>query len=613
MKDELEEQVLEQISVDEVLKHVEHLSEKIGARVPGSTLEYNGAVYVKNVLDSYGIPVKIETLDVYLDRPIESRLALVKPESKDVVCESFAWCASTHPDGAIDDLVYLGYGLVDDYKDKIVEGKIVLVDQGKIRRSEKVKNAENNGAVAVILSSSFPGDTVSGLGTVSCHHGNPVSSTKLPGISAVGITYEEGLNLKKMLERGLVTIRIKVTRKREWKKTWGVVATLKGSKKPEEEIWLDTHLDNWGPGAHDSGSQIAGILELARIMSKFSDRLDRTIKFAFWGAHEAGMIGSFTYVLDKHSEEMRKAILCCCAGATLGVEGVGREEYRTRASPELESLVEEIVEDYGIYTKWKNQHPLWSGDEHLAFYLAGVPVIENDGWYAHSKCYVWHTTGRDTYRHIKVDPQGIKDQIIVNGALLIRVSNSDVLPYDYSRLVGAIKKELMVIQSFVTAVDFSMVAEAAKKSEVTSKKFYESLSKLLLNRRKIVQLGKAVSSETQNKIEEFCRAVNKTLKVLIRRLILTLHTETHKDMRTGRFVMPFFVAVDVPPIQALATLNKLGREMVKLNSDSEESKALKARIEKWNSNLIDEFENATCTLMELESESTKLIVSMLGT
>lgn len=74
-----------------------------------------------------------------------------------------------------------------------------------------------------------------------------------------------------------------------------VIATLAGTKYPEEYVVLGAHYDSYAggsyePGADDNATGTAGILEIARILSQYE--FDRTIIFATWSGEEYGLYGS---------------------------------------------------------------------------------------------------------------------------------------------------------------------------------------------------------------------------------------------------------------------------------------------------------------------------------
>jgi hypothetical protein len=74
-----------------------------------------------------------------------------------------------------------------------------------------------------------------------------------------------------------------------------VIATLTGTKYPDEYIVLGGHYDSYAggssePGADDNATGAAGILEAARILSQYE--FDRSIIFATWSGEEYGLYGS---------------------------------------------------------------------------------------------------------------------------------------------------------------------------------------------------------------------------------------------------------------------------------------------------------------------------------
>lgn len=85
-----------------------------------------------------------------------------------------------------------------------------------------------------------------------------------------------------------------------------VLARLKGSSRPEETIMVSGHWDAYGigepdslgrtvrPGANDDALGIAGVIELARVLST-AEQPERSVIFAAWTAEESGLLGSEAY------------------------------------------------------------------------------------------------------------------------------------------------------------------------------------------------------------------------------------------------------------------------------------------------------------------------------
>jgi hypothetical protein len=86
-----------------------------------------------------------------------------------------------------------------------------------------------------------------------------------------------------------------------------VIATLTGTKYPDEFVVLGAHYDSYAggsnePGADDNATGAAGILEAARILSQYS--FDRSIIFATWSGEEYGLYGSEAWASAAAGDEM---------------------------------------------------------------------------------------------------------------------------------------------------------------------------------------------------------------------------------------------------------------------------------------------------------------------
>jgi Zn-dependent M28 family amino/carboxypeptidase len=85
-----------------------------------------------------------------------------------------------------------------------------------------------------------------------------------------------------------------------------VLATLPGTKRPQESVMFAAHWDAFGQGpadasgdtvrhgAADDGIGVAGVLELARAFAA-APRTERTTAFAVWTGEERGLLGSEYY------------------------------------------------------------------------------------------------------------------------------------------------------------------------------------------------------------------------------------------------------------------------------------------------------------------------------
>ena len=92
-----------------------------------------------------------------------------------------------------------------------------------------------------------------------------------------------------------------------------ILAVQWGTKTPDEYVICGAHYDSWNddgtdpdtirsPGADDNATGVVGILETARILSRYT--FDRTIIYANWCAEEIGLVGSAAYARDMAEQMM---------------------------------------------------------------------------------------------------------------------------------------------------------------------------------------------------------------------------------------------------------------------------------------------------------------------
>lgn len=86
-----------------------------------------------------------------------------------------------------------------------------------------------------------------------------------------------------------------------------VIATLEGTKYPDEYVVIGGHYDSYtysgpSPGADDNASGTSGVMEIARILSQYE--FDRTLIFCAFSGEEYGLYGSAAYAARCAQEGM---------------------------------------------------------------------------------------------------------------------------------------------------------------------------------------------------------------------------------------------------------------------------------------------------------------------
>jgi Zn-dependent M28 family amino/carboxypeptidase len=182
----------------------------------------------------------------------------------------------------------------------LVSGRIALVQRGSCPFGQKVENAAAAGAVGTVImnqGNEDPNDDRFGVLTPTL--GAPAS------IPAVSVSFDTGVAFAST--QGLV-VRIAAETVSEVRTTANVIAeTRRGDDGTV--VMAGAHLDSVpeGPGINDNGSGSAALLEIAVELAEQRVAHQNTVRFAWWGAEEANLLGS-TYYVENLSDVDRERI-----------------------------------------------------------------------------------------------------------------------------------------------------------------------------------------------------------------------------------------------------------------------------------------------------------------
>ncbi|MFL6127690.1 MAG: M20/M25/M40 family metallo-hydrolase [Mycobacteriales bacterium] len=245
---------------------------------------------------------------------------------------------------------------------------IALIQRGTCTFAEKAVNAQAAGAEAVIIFNqgndpSREGLIVGTLGTT------PV------GIAVVGASFADGVALSQPGSTAHVKVIAPETRTEV-----NVLAELPGVNAGNV-VMAGAHLDSvtGGPGINDDGSGSAALLETAVMMAKVKPQ--NTVRFAWWGAEELGLIGSTAYV-DGLSQAERDKIALYLNYDMISSPNYIQMVYDADQStfeapvpvPAGSAAIEDLYESY--YTKIGEPYDdtQFSGrSDYQAFIVAGIP------------------------------------------------------------------------------------------------------------------------------------------------------------------------------------------------------------------------------------------------
>jgi len=355
---------------------LEEATKTIGHRLTGSENGAKAEEYTYNKFKEYGFEdVEYQTFEVEAWSRGEVSLKINDEDTKVVTLGH-----SPVEANVTGEIVDMGNGLETDYQANpdAVKGKISLVYIGilegseeglsNLHRSEKTALAIKYGAKGIIIINQVP-DGVLLTGTAS------VTGELIP-IPAVCIGKEDGMALKEKLENGKATATIEMTNNSDVIKARNVVATLKGSELPNEEIVIGGHLDSWdlATGAIDNGIGSFAILDIARAFKANNLQPKRTIKFVMFMGEEQGLLGSKYMVNEAVKsgtiDNIKYMMNLDMSGNPVGMNAGGKLENEGF----FKNLGAAIQQQDTIYKNgFSNRSGLHS--DHQPFMLEGVPIL----------------------------------------------------------------------------------------------------------------------------------------------------------------------------------------------------------------------------------------------
>ena len=178
-------------------------------------------------------------------------------------------------------------------------GNIALIQRGTCEFGVKATNAQAAGASAVIIFNQGNTELRSGLvvGTLFGINQTPLT------IPVVGASFADGAALAQ--PGSIASIKVDSPESRPQK---NVIAELPGDNDANV-VMAGAHLDSVqaGPGINDNGSGSATLLEVAQLLKKLEPV--NTVRLAWWGAEESGLLGSHAYVDELSQAEKDRIAL----------------------------------------------------------------------------------------------------------------------------------------------------------------------------------------------------------------------------------------------------------------------------------------------------------------
>ena len=252
-------------------------------------------------------------------------------------------------------------------------GAIALLQRGTCSFAIKALNAEAAGAGGVVLfNQGNDGGPDDRFGAVNPTLGGP----DIVAIPTVGTSFAAGESLARPGATADLTVDF-VQRTSQ-----NVIAELPGANG-DNVVMAGAHLDSVpaGPGINDNGSGSAALLEVAENLA--NHRPQNTVRFAWWGAEEAGLLGSTAWVAAQSPAERDRIALY------LNFDMVGSPNYVFQVYdanqstfpapagvpiPDGSAAIETVFESFYTSADEPYDDSQFSGrSDYQAFILNGIP------------------------------------------------------------------------------------------------------------------------------------------------------------------------------------------------------------------------------------------------
>jgi Zn-dependent M28 family amino/carboxypeptidase len=262
----------------------------------------------------------------------------------------------------------------EDFVD-FVEGNIALVQRGTCDFSVKAENAFAAGAVGVIIfNEGQEGRTETLAATLGAEFDEE--------IPVVGTSFEIGNELAALLEEGEVVVHLQTDTLIELDVPTSNLIAETPTGRDDRVVMAGAHLDSVadGPGIEDNGTGSATLLEIALQMADLGIEPRNTVRFAWWGAEEAGLVGSQYYVDSLEKREV-KDISLYLNFDMIGSPNFGRFIYDGNgdafgtSGPNGSAGIESVFEDYFASQGLATEPTAFDGrSDYDAFISAGIPA-----------------------------------------------------------------------------------------------------------------------------------------------------------------------------------------------------------------------------------------------
>ncbi|WP_299883324.1 M28 family peptidase [uncultured Lacinutrix sp.] len=251
---------------------------------------------------------------------------------------------STTKEGVTAEVVHIKN--IINLKNTDVKGKIIFVES---HPAGAFQTGVIKGGAVGILSYSNPNYLQPEKNTTSIQFRSIPLNEDVKGW-AIAMSYASKEHLKKALNKGKVTLNVKIETKIYQSEELTIVADIKGSKSPNERLVFSAHVQE--PGANDNATGVGVALEMASISARLIKENkwspNRTLTF-LWGDE---IISTRRYVQENkaRAKDIKWGISLDMVGENTDITGGS-------------FLIEKMPDPSAIWTRGNDKHTEWGGSK----------------------------------------------------------------------------------------------------------------------------------------------------------------------------------------------------------------------------------------------------------
>jgi hypothetical protein len=413
------------ISKEDIKLFLEYLaSDNLGGRAPGTNGFNLAANYVDSLFNVFGLMTITDTRTTYfqefeVEKYSVETTSFITIETnhtidtfyvgKNFIPFHFGKLNNERISGSV---LFVNDGMnepeyeIDDYLNLDIRGKWLLMnenisqerinklsDELQIKYSDphsssiqRAKNAENNGALGILLISSKSGLEHWDIRESAFKYYHTIKQFNTPFRTAILpiILIDSLINTNLLNQTEIKFLNYdKIVNKEETIKTHNIIGTIAGANPELSNNYLvvGAHIDHIGSendivynGADDNASGSAAVIELAKVIS--NNPLQHSCVFILFSSEEIGLLGSHYFINNTtiKKEQIQAMINLDMIGRSdASVDGIApitinHNEYWKRQMNGLES-------EFKIRWDYADSFPRKNSGDHYPFYIKSIPTL----------------------------------------------------------------------------------------------------------------------------------------------------------------------------------------------------------------------------------------------